>query len=234
MRSSSGEQETTSREQLSAVILAGGQNSRMGSEKAFLLHQGRAFVSTIAAQMSRVSDDVVVMTGEKDARRFIPFLEADVRVFKDDRYLSNPLGGIMSGLGHVKHARTALLACDAPLLKAEVIGMLSDLLGDHPAAVPVREIDDASTMEPLCAVYRVAEAKEAAAQALQDARKTAKRMVTLMGDVLYVDASHLRQVDPSLDSLVDINTREEYQLLVSRAENPTLTPEAGARRRGRG
>jgi len=183
-----------------------------------------------------VSDDVVVMTGKKDARAFEPFLEGDIKIFADDWYLSTPLGGIISGLGHVKHAYTALLGCDAPLVKAEVIDYLFEVVGGHVAAVPIWEKDDVSTMQPLCAVYRVAEAKKAALQALHDTRQTVKRMVTLMPDVLFVGVPQLRQVDPSLDSFVDVNTRDEYSALENRTVTPVLVPGTGSprRRRGRG
>jgi len=216
------------------IILAGGESSRMGSDKAFLVHRGRAFISGIAAQMSRVSDDVVVMTGKKDVRLFEPLLDKEVRIFEDSEYVSNPLGGILSGLEHVRNANTALLACDAPLVRAEVIRQLSSMLGSHAAAVPIWEKGVISSMEPLCAVYRVGQAKKAASAALEGTRKTVMQMVTLMDDVLYVDVSLLRKTDPSLDSLVDVNTRDDFAALGRRPTSPALVSKATIRTRRRG
>ncbi len=198
----------------------------MGSEKAFLRHRGVAFITAISAEMAKVSDDIIVMTGAKDEKAFERFLEPGVRVFRDDEYLSNPLGGILSGLAHVVHPRVAIVGCDTPLLKAEVIDYLRDAMGDHAAAVPIGEGRDATTMEPLCAVYSVPEVKRAAFQAAHGTRKTAKRMVTLIGDVRYVEASLLRSVDPTLDSLVDVNTPEEYAALERRSPPHTLVQSA--------
>ena len=215
---------------LSVIILAGGDSSRMGTDKAFLLHNGEAFVSAIAAQMSKVSDDIVVMTGKKEVRQFEPLSGDGIRVRQDGPYLSNPLGGILSGLGHVRHDYTAVLACDTPLVKAEESRQLFRLLGSHDAAVPVWSSAVMSSMEPLCAVYRVSQAKKAATAALGGTRKTLKRMVALMDDVQYVDVSLLRDSDPSLDSLVDVNTRDEYAALGRRP--PATTPFATATSRG--
>ena len=191
----------------------------MGREKAFLSYDGQPFVSAIAGQLSMVSEDVVVVVGDKEPSEFGPLLGEGVRVYKDDRYLSNPLGGILTGLGVARYSRSAIVGCDTPLLRAEVIECLYEEMGDHVAAVPVWEGDEIMTMEPLCGVYSVAEARKAAAKALES-DASLKRMVMLLGDVQYVDVSRLRLVDPSLDSLVDINTPDEYARLESRTGGP--------------
>lgn len=209
-----------SRGRLSAVILAGGLNRRMGREKAFLSHRGLPFVAAIAGQLSLISDDVVVVVGDKEPSEFGERLGEGARVYRDERYLSNPLGGVLTGLGLVRHPQSAIVGCDTPMLKAEVIECLYDEMGDHAAAVPVWEGDEILSMEPLCAVYSVAEAKKAAAKALES-DASLKRMVMLLGDVRYVDVSRLRLLDPSLDSLVDVNTPEEYDRLESRARVPS-------------
>lgn len=194
----------------------------MGSEKAFLIHRGRPFISAIAAEMSKVSDDVVVMVGEKDSKEFRPFLEDAIGIHRDDTFLSNPLGGFKSGLKRVRHAHTALVGCDTPLVRAEVIGYLFERLGGHAAAVPVSSMEDDSSTQPLCAVYRVSEAKKAADLALDEPRKTAKRMLALMEDVLFVEESELKHVDPSLGSFLDVNTREEYVALGNLEPSPAF------------
>lgn len=187
----------------------------MGREKAFLSYDGQPFVSAIAGQLSMVSDDIVVVVGDKEPSDFGPLFGERVRVCKDDRYLTNPLGGILTGLGLVRYPHSAIVGCDTPLLRAEVIECLYEEMGDHVAAVPVWEEDEIMTMEPLCGVYSVVEARKAATKALES-DASLKRMVTLMGDVQFVDVSRLRLVDPSLDSLVDINTPEEYARLEGR------------------
>ena len=182
----------------------------MGSEKAFLDFEGRSFVASVSSEMSRVSDDVLVMVGRKETAAFAPHLGPEVRLLNDDYYIANPLGGIRSGLGRVKHPHSAIVACDAPLLRAEVIQFLHDSMGEHSAAVPIWEEDEKGTMEPLCAVYEVEEAKKATAEALGQKEMTVKGMVMKLRDPLFVDVSQLRLIDPELDSLVDVNTKEQY------------------------
>lgn len=208
-----------SRRKLSAVILAGGLSRRMGSEKAFLLHEGQSFISSVASEMSKASDDVIVMIGRKRKEDFEPAVPEGVRILRDDDYLGNPVGGIRSAFEHVKHADAAVVACDSPLVKAEVIRYLAEELQNHSATVPLWEEEDKTTMEPLCAVYAVAETKTAIQQTIKEGNLTPKRVVFHLKDVLYIDVSRLRLVDPRLDSLVNVNTRSEYAALERREDS---------------
>ncbi len=201
---------------LSAIVLAGGENTRMGSEKAFLHYGGTTFISAIVSEMLRVSDDVVVMIGLKDPRAYGSLPETGVRVFKDDPYLANPLGGIISGLNHVTREYAAVVACDAPLVKAEVFDYLVDNMGTHSAIVPTWKEGELSSTEPLCAMYRVDEAKRAAIGALNEKKVSARQMVLRIKDVEYVDVSRLFLVDPTLGSFADVDTPEQYKALQER------------------
>lgn len=173
--------------------------------------------------MSKVTDDVLVMIGKKRKEDFESALSEMVRVYRDDQYLQNPVGGILSALAHVKYATAAVVTCDSPLVKAEVIEYLFRALQQHSAAVPLWEEEDKMTMEPLCAVYNVAEARTAILQTIQEGKITPKRMVLRLDDVLYVDVSQLRLLDPLLDSLVNVNTEDEYAEVESREDSSTST-----------
>lgn len=193
----------------------------MGSDKAFLFHEGERFISRVVLEASKVSDEVIVMVGKKRKEDYEAVLGKGARVFKDNHYIANPIGGILSALDHVKHTSMAVLACDAPLVKAEVISYLFAVLKDHSAAVPIWEEGDKMTIEPLCAVYNVEKARKAITQTLHERMAGPKRMVFRMKDVFYLSVTQLRLIDPMLDSLVNINTKEEYSALESRETRST-------------
>jgi molybdopterin-guanine dinucleotide biosynthesis protein A len=206
----------------------------MGSDKAFLQYEGRPFVSAVASEVSKVSDDVLVLIGTKMKGDFESVLDKEVRVLNDDDYIENPLGGMWSAFVHAKHTAAAIVSCDTPLLKADVILYLFSVLGDHSAAVPLHENGDRMSTEPLCAVYKVAEGKKAVMQTLEEGLATPKNMVLRMKDVLYINVSELASVDPLLGSFVSINTRDDYSAL-KRRRNPVAfglqrPPEDGAAR----
>jgi molybdopterin-guanine dinucleotide biosynthesis protein A len=168
--------------------------------------------------MSKVSDDVMVLIGNKMKQDFESVLSSEVRVLNDDDYRGNPLGGIWSAFAHAKHSTAAVVSCDMPLLKADVISYLFSILGNHSAVVPIHKKEDRLSTEPLCAVYTIAEGKKAIEQTMGEGLATPKSMVLRMKDVLFVDVSKLASVDPSLESFVNINTRDEYSALVRRED----------------
>lgn len=49
---------------ISAIILAGGQSSRLGQDKAFLTIDGRPLVARAVDHLARLSDDVLVVTND--------------------------------------------------------------------------------------------------------------------------------------------------------------------------
>ena len=204
------------RHKLSAAILAGGRSRRMGSDKAFLLSEGKPFVLAIASELLKVSDDVFVLIGNKGRQDFASLLGGCARVLNDDPFSDNPLGGIRSAFTNAKYPAAAIVPCDVPLLKAEVISYLFAALGNHSAAVPVHRREDKMSVEPLCAVYNVEEGKEAIGQTIREGFTSPKSMILRMKDVLYVSLSKLAIVDPSLESFVNVNTRDEYLALMKR------------------
>lgn len=193
----------------------------MGSDKAFLLHEGRPFISAIVSEASKVSDDILVMIGTKRREDFEAVLDTGVRVFNDDPYIANPVGGILSAFGHVKHPVAAVLACDAPLVKAEVISGLFTALQNRSAVVPIWNEEDKMTMEPLCAIYDIEQMKKVIMQTLHEEITAPKLVVLRMKDVFYMSVSQLRLIDPMLDSLVNVNTMEEYSALERRENSST-------------
>jgi molybdopterin-guanine dinucleotide biosynthesis protein A len=198
---------------LSTAILAGGESSRMGTDKAFMSHKGVPFISVIASEASKVSEDVVVIIGRKRMQDFEAVLSSKVRVFNDDSYIANPLGGILSAFRHVKNRHVAIVTCDAPLAKASVISYLFNAIQNHSAVVPIWKEEDKMTMEPLFAVYDIAKTKEALFQTLNEGSAGPKVMILRLQDVLYVSMTQLRLVDPLLDSFVNINTEDDYSAM---------------------
>ena len=219
------------RGRLSVIVLAGGESTRMGSDKAFLWLSGRTFISAVVSEMLKVSTDVVVMIGPKEPEDYSFLARTGVRVFRDEPYVSNPLGGILAGLGRVAGQFAAVVACDVPMVKAGVIEYLFRSIGTHSAAVPTWEAGDRSLMEPLCAVYRVDKARKGAASALNDRRASVTQMVLRIRDVEYVDVSRLSPFDPTLDSFADIDTPEQYRALQERLNS---APSAKVRRSASG
>jgi molybdenum cofactor guanylyltransferase len=208
------------RPRFSVIILAGGKSSRMGKDKAFLRLRGRFFISIISEEASKVSDDIIVAIGSKSGRRFTNAIPRSARLVSDSYEVGNPVGGILSGLKYARHSYCAVVACDLPLVKHEVLDYLFQRCRGHSAAVPVWENGD---LEPLCAVYKISEATAAGAEALGRGKIGPRHMLSFLDDVQYVKVGELRRFDGELRSLLNVNDGDDYKRLrvtLKDAENP--------------
>lgn len=182
----------------------------MGTDKAFLPYKGRPFVTIIAEEMLKISSDVLVVIGNKDESNFRKVLDDRIRVVPDSRYLTNPMGGMLSTFGEVRNDYVAFVACDVPLMKSEVIRFLYESAGGHSAAVPRWETGE---IEPLCAVYNVRQSEEAGLKTLNGGTVSCGRLVAELRDVNFVPVSDLRRFEPGLAFLRNVNHREDFLAL---------------------
>lgn len=191
------------REQLSrevgAIILAGGQNSRMGGEdKAFLTVGGQSVFERTLELLQRCFPQVVVVSNHPEKYR-----DFAVEVTTDEIRGFGPLGGIHAGLGHVRHPYAFVVACDMPFLRVEPIDFLLSRLHGQDVLIPRWEDD----IEPLHALYathlrdRIARAIERGARAIREFLPEVS--------VEYVPEEEMRRVPGAEESFRNVNTPEE-------------------------
>jgi molybdenum cofactor guanylyltransferase len=205
------EQRASSTGPLSIAVLAGGDSTRMqGEDKAFIKWKDMPFIRKISNQMLQVSDDVLVVIGNKDEKRFTENLPRDVVVSKDRYNFGTPVSGMLSACELAKHPYIAIVGCDMPLIRASVIRYLNECALGHSAAVPKWENGET---EPLCSVYKVEEFKRAALQAERQSAMGCKEVIEYLQDVNFVPVFNLRKIDPKLESLRNINSREDLNSL---------------------
>ncbi len=109
---------------ISAVILAGGQSKRMGCDKAQLLWQGKTFLENLLQSMDGVFQEKWVIGRKRDfefaalaATSGEPYTEPQGVGFSEDvRPGAGPLGGIYTGLLLSRSPWAVFVACDTPLL----------------------------------------------------------------------------------------------------------------------
>lgn len=141
---------------LSAVVLAGGSGSRMGCDKALLHFGGRPLIERTVETLRGLFGEIMIVGREPGS---FPSAGADAVLpddtfddtFIDDVGDAGPLGGIATGLRHMKSGRGFFVACDMPLLDGRVIAALVEESGavEADAIVPVHD----GRPEPLHAVY---------------------------------------------------------------------------------
>ena len=183
-------------------MLAGGGSRRMGSPKALLDWHGAALVRRVAGLLARVAGTVVVVGAAGQRLPEIP----EALVVADAAPGNGPLEGIAAGLraleGRCELAFVA--ATDLPLLHPAFARAVLDEVGDLDAAVP--ELD--GRLHPLAAAYRVSQAGRAA----QLLAAGERRATALAGGPASRRLSAAALPHP--ESLRNVNTREEYELLL--------------------
>ncbi|NIO72129.1 MAG: NTP transferase domain-containing protein, partial [Anaerolineae bacterium] len=51
---------------VSGIVLAGGQSSRLGTDKSFVNVNGQPLIEHIVAKLARLSDDVIIVTNSPE------------------------------------------------------------------------------------------------------------------------------------------------------------------------
>ena len=142
---------------LAAIVLAGGQSRRMGTDKALMTIDGVPLISKICHIAKACSDRVYVVTSWPERyREIIPSdceLIAEVPMAGEHQH-SGPLVGFAQGLVPVESDWVLLLACDLPKLRADVLQGWVAKLAEVPEQAIALLVRQEWVWEPLCGFYR--------------------------------------------------------------------------------
>jgi molybdenum cofactor guanylyltransferase len=185
--------------EVGAVVLAGGQNSRMGGEdKAFLIVEGQPVFERTLALLQRCFPQVVVVSNRVEKyRRF------SVEVTQDEFPGLGPLGGLHAALGVIRRPYAFVVACDMPFLRVQPIAYLVERLHGQDAVIPEWEGD----IEPLHALYATRLRRP-----IEDAIRQGVRAIRQFlpeARVDYVSEIELRAVPGAAESFRNVNTPED-------------------------
>lgn len=121
----------------SGAVLAGGQSTRMGTDKAFVEIEGRTLVARTAGVLEVAGAAEVFVVGGDAAR----LAEAGLRHEPDARPGAGPLAATATALDRAVHDLVLVVACDLPDLGprtvTEVVGALVHGSGHPQVAVPI-------------------------------------------------------------------------------------------------
>jgi len=196
---------------ISAIILAGGRSSRMGTDKALLPLPGDpniTFVEHLTSLLAPYSQEVLLVA--RDAAQAIDYAVVErgsARILTDETPDYGPLMGLYSGLRamHPSSTHALLVAVDMPFMQPALVSfMLSQPLGDA-LLVPLVE----QVPQVLLSVYPRAVLPRIEA-CLRQGRRDLRSLLAVC-PVHYLEEAQLRVADPLLRSFVNINTPEDLQ-----------------------
>jgi molybdopterin-guanine dinucleotide biosynthesis protein A len=195
-----------------AIILCGGKSSRMGRDKAMLPFGPELMLQRVARLIGQsvAGENVVVVAAPTQS---LPDLPRNILVAHDTHEYRGPLEGIATGLRALADRADAVYAtgCDVPLLVPAFVNRMFELLGDFDIAVPF----DGQHHHPLAAVYRPTLLPQI--DKLLGADRLRFRYLFDQVRTREILVENLRDVDPQLSTLENLNYEENYAAALAAA-----------------
>ncbi len=134
------------REEITGVILAGGQSRRMGFDKAGAEIQGSPMLSRMIETLGAVTPHILLSTG------LIPYSDTKIPEVPDEFPDCGPLGGIYSALKVSQSTLNLVLSCDMPFVSPSLLNYLIERAAKNNALITA-PVDHGGQIQLLCAVY---------------------------------------------------------------------------------
>ena len=189
----------------------------MGRDKALLPFGHETLLDRVLRVVAAVAGEVVLAAAPEQP------VPAGFRVSRDAAAGAGPLPALVEALPLVEATHTLVLACDLPLLKADVLSLLVDLSEGWEGAVPLVN----GRRLPTCAVFQTT-ALRLARERFGDPRHRSLRDFIAGLRLRDVSANLFEAVDPQLSSFTSCNTPDEYRRALELAGLDVNGPPPGA------
>ncbi len=189
-----------------AIILCGGKSSRMGRDKATLPF-GQELMLQRVARLTGEAVPVASVVVVAAAGQAVPKVSDDIQIARDSNAYDGPLAAMAVGfhaLANQALDAVFVTGCDSPLTKPRFVGRLFALLGAYDAVVPIEE----GRFYPLAAAYRPTVLPHIERMVAAERLRASDLFCEITA--LHVPVEELRDVDPRLASLWNVNSEEDY------------------------
>lgn len=185
---------------ITALVLAGGKSSRMGSNKLIMKISGIRIIDHVISKISHIYPTYVV--GKDNLPHYID----DCRFISDILPISTPLIGLYSGLRAINSDALFLISGDMPFVRKDLILFLKSRLSREVAAV----VPFYKRPQTTFAFYRRS-CFQTVSEAIKNGRFSLKGLLKEI-KVKYVYEHEMRLFDHDLISFFNINTKEQLEV----------------------
>jgi molybdopterin-guanine dinucleotide biosynthesis protein A len=190
---------------ITGIILSGGQSLRMGENKAFIKIDGIPIINRIHSVFKKLFREVIIVTNQKEL-----FSNFDAKIYVDIIPDCGVLAGLYTGLFFSSFPYSFCVACDMPYLKESVIEFLIGGLNDFDVIVP----KTADGLQPLHAVYSK-KCLSAIRKTIQDGKSKILDFYPMV-KIKLVEEQEFHFLDPGMESFINVNTPEQLRLVQER------------------
>ncbi len=182
----------TIQEKATAIIMAGGTSSRMGSDKSMLAVNGRPMIETICERLRGTFSQILISANEVEKFGFL-----GLPVIPDKMPGQGPLMGIASALEASANELNFVVACDIPHIELAFVRRMLAEAEDFDAVIPKSNDEK---YEPLFAVYR-----KSALEAINEVLRSGGRKIS---DVFA--RCRVKYIKLETNGFMNLNTMAEY------------------------
>ncbi len=185
---------------MAAIILSGGNNQRIGDEKAFLRIGQKTIIEKEIAVLSTIFTRIIIVTNCPEKYKHL-----EVDLVPDLIPDKGPLGGIYSGLTISEDKHDFVVSCDLPFLNTGLISYMKELIGQHDVIIPRLE----RFLEPLHAIY----SKDCLTSIKKYLDKNNLRIQSFFTEksIKYIDKTEVERFDPAGIAFFNVNTEENLK-----------------------
>lgn len=184
---------------VTAIVLAGGMNTRLGQVKALVDIGGKTLLQRTIERVKPLAEHIVIVSSaERAAIMTYPGAETVI----DTQPGKGPLIGIYTGLIASQTPYSVAVACDMPFLSTTLLGHMVDIAPGYDAVVPRFAAD---RIEPLHAVYSRDCVGLLEKWQINVGSRLWVNLFLATANVRYFETDEIKTLDPNLLSFFNIN-----------------------------
>jgi molybdopterin-guanine dinucleotide biosynthesis protein A len=202
----------------SAVILAEGSQVKFSEDRGLLKLDNKPLLNHVVDAVKGIVGEVLVVASSKEQADLYAKMvsSANVRFAVGVDEAKGSLAGALAGFEVAQGKYALLLPFDSPFVSRDMVSLLFECCIGKSAVIP-RWPD--RQIEPLHAVYRTAQALEAAKEALAGGELDLEAVVSKMRGVRYLSTLVIEQLDPDFRTFFKV--KSPLDLKKSRSDEET-------------
>jgi molybdopterin-guanine dinucleotide biosynthesis protein A len=186
----------------SAVILSGGESSRLGVDKGLFRVFQKPLLAYVIEKVNPLVNEVVIVIRDRskveEYSRLFPLAE----ILTDEYDFKATISGVLTGFKKVNGEFSLLLPCDTPLVSLKLLRLLLALASGYDAVIPRWPN---GYIEPLQAVYKTKTTLQTCLKSVENGDYKLRNMISRLHTVLYLSTDAINAMDPDLLTFYNVN-----------------------------
>ena len=192
---------------MKAILLAGGNSTRMGSDKSLLIIETLSLIELIALQLLEIFEQLIIITNE----RLYPKISIvfnkyiNVQVYTDLITDKGPISGLYTALKVIDDDAFFLTSCDVVYINKKDIELMQNFIQDYDVVAPLIN----KRYEPMFAFYSRSSLHIVHENINKDRLSMQKLLVELNTKAITFNMNEFEQ-----KQFRSLNTEDEFQTML--------------------